>query len=602
MFAVNTISMVKNDALFSYVAPSNIVAWILTPMRFCLPFRAFIKLNRTVIKITHFPLLFSIYAYEKLFLATAVFEPTDLVENHGPGRKRVVSFQDGGLGLFSPNIRMRQESVAGFQKDKALDEVFRLAPRGDTLRTLPKTVDRQTRTVVKNWMDHQGERASPPQEQDQSVVERLEMRRQARKASMMRRGMRREISGTRSVASDPAEFMTSGGFYDNAPHFRNVEGNDDLVGQTDADGDDELLTNDEDEVQTLGKGTSTNRSRSRVSGSDKDNESGDEDYFHTPRGIPKQLASSLASKASSRKRFPGHNLDVPKPSPPKRRQHNRTISTTTILYNPLLDPQHQDVSSSASPPKSRPMTSSNKHSKSGTNTGTHTPVGSRTPRHSIYTTANSKPRPIMPNRSQFQSVPNFQTMGGGNAFSQQPSTRTPTTHRQVRHRRSSFDMSEMGIDPGAGMVPSSFATQMALATGGLKGLRGESSRREETEGMMGRLMLARMKTLEEGFAEVVKEFRGLRTAGNSSVEDAGFVAGRIKGKDREITKASRKRREGLMARTKSEVDVGTLGRGNPGKGKDVEVLMGENEAENEAGHSEETEGIVERYLERGSSL
>lgn len=163
-------------------------------------------------------------------------------------------------------------------------------------------------------------------------------------------------------------------------------------------------------------------------------------------------------------------------------------------------------------------------------------------------------------------------------------------------------MSEMGIDPGAGMVPSSFATQMALATGGLKGLRGESSRREETEGMMGRLMLARMKTLEEGFAEVVKEFRGLRTAGNSSVEDAGFVAGRIKGKDREITKASRKRREGLMARTKSEVDVGTLGRGNPGKGKDVEVLMGENEAENEAGHSEETEGIVERYLERGSSL
>jgi len=254
VFAVNTISMVKNDALFSYVAPSNIVAWILTPVRFFMPFRVFIKLNRTVIKVTHFPLLFSIYTYEKLFLATSVFEPTDLVENRGRGSRKLVSFQEGGL--FSPNLRMRQESVAGFQKDKALDEVFRLAPRGDTLRTTPK-VDRQTHNVVSNWMEHQGGKASPPQEQDRSIVERLEMRRLARKASMIRqRGMRREISGTRSVASDPAEFMSTGGFYD----FPNAEANDEIAGQTDADGDDELVTNDEDEGQTLDKRTGTSHS------------------------------------------------------------------------------------------------------------------------------------------------------------------------------------------------------------------------------------------------------------------------------------------------------------------------------------------------------
>jgi hypothetical protein len=94
VFAVNTISMVKNDALFSYVAPSNIFAWLLTPLRYCFPFRIFIKLNRTVIKVTHFPLLFGIFIYEKIFLARSVFEPTDLVENKYRGRNRVVSLHD----------------------------------------------------------------------------------------------------------------------------------------------------------------------------------------------------------------------------------------------------------------------------------------------------------------------------------------------------------------------------------------------------------------------------------------------------------------------------------------------------------------------------
>ena len=50
VFAVNAISMVKSDALFSYVAPTNVIAWFLTPLRFALPFRQYVRLNRTVIK------------------------------------------------------------------------------------------------------------------------------------------------------------------------------------------------------------------------------------------------------------------------------------------------------------------------------------------------------------------------------------------------------------------------------------------------------------------------------------------------------------------------------------------------------------------------
>jgi hypothetical protein len=588
VFAVNTISMVKNDELFSYVAPTNIVAWVLTPLRFCLPFRVFIKTNRTVIKVTHFPLLFGIYAYERLFLARSVFEPTDLVENAGRGQKRVISFQDTRPGLFSPNLRMRQESVAGFQKDKALDEVFRLAPRGDTLRTSRRSVERrQTHNVVSNWMDHQGGIASPPQEQDRAVVDRLEMRRQARNATLRRRQLSRDISGARSVASDPADFISHSGFYDNHQASENdlPRVSHEEVGQTDADGDDELVTNDDDEGQTLDKRSGINLSGSqKLGGSDKENES-DEDYFRTPIAVRlgEAMPSSVAS-SSRKNHLPSKTLAPPKISPPKRRVHDRNMSTNTILYNPVKDAH----SSSASPPKSRPLTA-----KKG-NTGTHTPAsgaitGQRAPRHSIYTTALSKPRPIMPSRTQFQSVPNFNM----------DTTIERPPKGQNRRRRSSLDMgmSDLGIDanPNAmlGAVPSSFATQMAMATGALKGLGPQNGREEGTEGMMGRLMLARMKTLEEGFAEVVREFRGMRTAGNSSVENESLGFG-VRGKGKEKAVTGKKRRPQGMARTRSEVDVTALSK--DAKGKDNErTIVGEEEMTPE-GH------IIERYLTKGSSL
>lgn len=551
VFAVNTISMVKNDALFSYVAPSNIFAWLLTPVRFCLPFRAFIKLNRTVIKVTHFPLLFSIYAYEKLFLARSVFEPTDLVENAGRGRPRLVSFQESKQGLFSPGARRRQESSAGFQKDKALDEVFRLAPRPDTLRTTAKSMERrQKHNVVNNWMEHQGGQASPPQEQDRSIVDRLETRRQARKTTMLKH---RGISGTRSVASDPAEFMSTGPFHEQEDQDQDVYANDDVGGHTDGDGDDELVTNDEDEGVTLDK------SRSIVTHSD---ESEEESYFRTPTGASKLISTT------GKNRFPID--DPPKLSPPKRRPHNRNMSTNTILFNPVF----ANHSSSPSPPRSRPLTAklystnnTGTHTPaklhSTTNTGTHTPTsalptGHRTSRHSIYTTAATKSRPIMPSRQHFQSVPNFNL-----------DTRT----RQIRHRVSSLDMgmSDLGLENNAGMlgaVPSSFATQMAFATGGLKA----AGKREDTDGMMGRLMLARMKTLEEGFAEVVKEFRGMRTAGNSSVEGTGEYIGprdREKGKGKE----NRRRKKVGIVRTTSELDFGKMEGGGEVAQTPEEVIL-----------------------------
>jgi len=92
LFAVNTISMVKSDALFSYIAPTNIIGWLLIPLRFFMPFYRFVKLNRTIIKITHMPILFSIFLYERVVLSNFAYGPTDLVEQRGRTPAKMPAF------------------------------------------------------------------------------------------------------------------------------------------------------------------------------------------------------------------------------------------------------------------------------------------------------------------------------------------------------------------------------------------------------------------------------------------------------------------------------------------------------------------------------
>ncbi|EDN92689.1 hypothetical protein SS1G_08552 [Sclerotinia sclerotiorum 1980 UF-70] len=492
VFAVNTISMVKNDALFSYVAPTNILAWVLTPFR-----------NR------------------------------------------------------------------------------------------PSFERRQTHNVINNWMEHQGEVVSPPQEQDRSILERLEMRRQSRKATIMRqRGISRELSGNRSVASDPAEFISTG-FHDmtrisdDALHPNSFGG-----GHTDADGDDELLTNDEDELHTEDKHTATNFSQS-------DAES-EEDYFQTPTAT---RFVSPTPAFNAQQDYARQNGSPPKQSKatPRKKPHDRNLSTTTILFNPVA---YTSSVSSISPPRSRPLTAK---IYSQANTGTNTPAGpsgSRTPKTANFTNTTTRPRPILPNRANFQSIPNINKPD-------------PARNRLMRHKDSSLNisLSEMGLEHAQlGAVPSSFQTQMAIATE----MAMKRDKKEETaDGMMGRLMLARMKTLEEGFAEVVKEFRGMRTAGNSSVENEPSIA-----KWREAKGDKKKKRPGSanLSQTKSEINVESLrmtsskgkekgyfdnnhGGGDiPTGGLEVEGFTSRGTSEYKTPYETPDAGIIAQYLTKGNSL
>ncbi|KAI1437953.1 hypothetical protein GGR50DRAFT_570130 [Xylaria sp. CBS 124048] len=480
LFAINTISMVKNDALFSYVAPTNIIGWALSPLRYVIPMRQFVMLNRTVIKLTHWPILFFIFIYEKYYVASSIFEPTDLVEGSRRRKSHALSLANfnSRASFFSGNARTREESIAGFQQDQALEEVFRRQPDVNAIRTQRRHERRKTQTAIRNWMDQSdeiGEHLSrwPTIESRNSYSRRLSASR-----DLPRRF--RTLSDVRSAASDPADLMSNRGFH--SPRASRLDTHPtehqpkDL---TDADGDDELVTNDDDEDDEI------------AGESRQEDPSVAESYFTT------SMNSGQGSVVHPLVDQVNHNTETLSPrtigSVRRQRLHNRTLSTNTILYNPSenqSDANQDEPSSSSVPadifePRSRPRTSRL--------TAAFEPTGIRSPRRSIQHASESmaRPRPIP------KSTLN------------QAALLTIEQSRQQRRKIPSSPTSR-ATDPIAdsktelGGVPASFATQMAIATGHL--------RERDNADRMGRLVLARMKTLEESFAEVIREVQLMRSA------------------------------------------------------------------------------------------
>ncbi|KAL8399990.1 hypothetical protein RB594_000410 [Gaeumannomyces avenae] len=547
LFAINTISMVKNDALFSYVAPGNILAWFLTPLRYCMPMQTFVALNRYVIKLTHFPLLFPIYFYERFLLAPSMYAPTDLVENPGRSRRQAVSLADPSsrVALFSPNVRNREESVVGYQKDHALEEVFRRVPDMGTLRTQRRNERKKTQTAIRHWIDR-NEGFADRVNNYSTIGDKGGMEWQRRLSFARDRPPRRfpNISEVRSVASDPADMVSNAPYpfdgpfsdqehYQEQGHFKET---------TDGDGDDELVTNDEDDDD-------------KATNNPANSEAIDEDYFTTPVATRFGVLAGSSPESVVRDRLPH--------SPRQRRAlHSRTLSTNTILYNPQAQEAHEGIASAlSSPPRQQPQRS---RPASNRQTPVATPsAGQHSPRRSVYHA--TRPRPIVTPRELAHTAPSNHNQSSnrvGSLFGL-----TLDTHaRRAQRRLSSFDMhldgsSDVAIGDGGGVsanegrdprrgsggqggglgsavddeallggVPSSFATQMAMATGmigpmGPGGLRGAAAahqaaaaaERRDSSDRMSRLVLARMKTLEEGFADVVREMRVLqRSSGHPS--------------------------------------------------------------------------------------
>ncbi|KAL8690508.1 MAG: hypothetical protein Q9224_004392 [Gallowayella concinna] len=501
VFAVNAISMVKSDALFSYIAPTNVLAWLLAPLRFVLPFRDFVKVNRTVIKVTHFPILFLIYAYERTILRRQTFDSNDLVMQRG--RTRTMEAPSSGLQLFSPNHgRLREPSVATFHKDRALAEVFRRPFRDNTIRNTQKSHERRkTSNVVNHWMSGMGPdgTASPPMEQDPKILDRLEARRIAhRRSQLLQRRARAGREPSMSVVSDPTENTGNRTFESPGVHPLDSDlpsmSMDGLPQQTDADGDDELVTNDEDECMTLDR-RRTPTGGVRSTDTEKEN---DGDYFQATPTAPfrRPPLSPLLITQPIKRASPLRPVGPIRMQTRPNRTHVRHTSINTIIH----DPTPLSTESSSSPSR-KATTARNSTRNAGSGSGVITPAsaGRRTPKRQLTTTARA--RPILPPRTAFQSTPNLAGM---------------VALDSTRERPSSFAL-DLGSDIGdnkalgggfIGAIPASFATQMAYASGALR--PGQAVKGNDDQQRMSKLMLARFNQLEEGFREVIKEVKDWR--------------------------------------------------------------------------------------------
>jgi hypothetical protein len=569
--------MAKSDALFAYVAPGNIFAWALMPLRYCMPMNQFVQLNRAVLKATHFPLLFCIYLYEKCFLATDMFEATDLVDK--PKHGRFHADPASRSAFFSPSIRVRQESVVGYQKDRALEEVFRRAPETRSQRRHER---RKTQTAIRTWMDqHEGEYNSP---RNYSTIDSRLSSDWLRRLNMNReRPSRfpRHYSEIRSTASDPADLISdvpypfAADMYDDGIARRDYafEGKDNTDG--DADGDDELVTNDEDEGDDV---TNTIDDRGMAG-----EEAIDEDYFTTPVAT----------------RFTTADLDSPRP-PTSRRVplHTRTLSTNTILYAPA-DDTRPDSSSSASawPVTSRPFSRplSTRHNTPVETTTPVTPAATNrrcSPRRSLYLA--SRPRSMIDPLSSSRMVRTAAGGGGGGGLTLDIPTGSASSggigaaNRPPTRRRSLADLTA-SVNVGAGVdnTPSSLRSvgfddiNLNLHTAA----RHRHGHNNSTPGSSTMAMLARMKSLEASLGDMVREMRTLRmsvpnTAHNSDgdgdeTEDAGD--GGVGGSSRHAAAAPSwdRHRQGQVRAVVGSDPTSVSGVGVGGRGQAlVEVAVG----------------------------
>ena len=526
VFAVNVISMIKSDSLFAYVAPTNIISWVLTPLRYFIPFRQYVKINRTMIKVTHFPVLFIICAYERTILQAGVVDSIDIIEPRSRAGK-----------VFKPKLPRlhREHSVATFRQDRALEEVFR-QPFDSTMRNSHQSQDRRKASnVVSSWMKTVDEDVVSPPAEDRSVVERLENRRIAqRQASgrgsrILRRPRTYSRFSTRSAASDPEEFVAREMMFSPSPlptsSAQETPQVDGPAQQTDVDGDDERATNDNDNDDTVTLDPRSVNSPEKVTTI----EPGTVrrlDYF-SAKGSPEKNGLELSKSPSDAHRPQSTPLRVEKSSPdrstPTRphdkhrpNHHLRNASSATVVYKPVND-DGTSQPSFGDQHNSRPSSASG-HSKDHLPTGTHTPISKN-----ASTNATGRPRaqkrgtqgpprlrPIMPTKDNagFSSTPNLAGL-------------VMMKDRAQDQRRPSLDMdlvSDIGDNKPmgggyVGAIPASFATQMAYATGGM----GRHKERNEEQDMISRIMMARMNSLEEGFREVVHEMReNLKRQGSDS--------------------------------------------------------------------------------------
>lgn len=490
-----------------------------------MPFRQFVKINRTIIKITHFPILLLIFVYEKLRLARFAYEPTELIERHTRRNTLTPFALNGPPDVFSPGTRLREPSITAYHKDRALDEVFRRPFEGES----PPNKTQQTETdgqsnVVDRWISGLGDEggASPPEEQPRSILERLERHRPPMRRAMTsytKRKPWRSASQSGSALSDPEDRFVQSIRRRPQPI---TEENEDLhleTQVTDRDADDELLTNAADDESV---GPSTTGPPGQY---DKENTRSihEEDLVTpiAPRAEPTSLAGSISPQKRQQDSTQPNATSTTSASagPLQRVGHQRNSSTTTILFNPQSESYESSSASPRKPPRSppkpeRPRTPG--HTESFGN-GRLSPR--RTPNINTNVSRAAGTRPNLANRNAFKSTPNVARFLDLVARTDR---RTPSFEALALDLASDIgdnrNVTLASENIGLPTLTGSFQEQLAQQAA--KRFQQQQRRSEEDNANISRMMLARMNSLEEGFRDILREVRMIGSA-SSKATSAG---------------------------------------------------------------------------------
>ena len=524
---MNTLSLVKSDSLFSYTAPLNILGWILHPLRYTLPFRQYVKVNRTVIKITHFPILLVIFLYERTILGSSIFEQSDVFSKKRIRRTVHESLDPmAETGIFSPaSRRIRGGSVASHHQDRALDEVFKRPYRGSfsvsqtNKLDIPNAGGGAAGGVVASWMRGVvSPTGSPPTEfEDRFSIRRRVIGKRTRNMTRIRK---RDSYGTieemrrpsnlrdppRSVISDPEEFAVTGELED-LKRFNESQLKTEVqeIIRTDDDGDDEGYSHEGEEEEEETNDNETLDPGEPESEQQFDSEMEDAQMIPSPtKGIPDSpdtLTSTKPPQSAPIKQFTS-------------RHHIRTNSTQTIRhgFNPPIEQSSGDEI--VFPPRlSR---------RSSERTGEQTPEnasGKRSsPRSSRPQTATRPPRAFAAPRKHFQSFPTMEV------------PHLPVQNEKAGPPSASpiLGLAQIHDEP----FPSSFATQMAMATGTRDGL---------ADLMLGRIVLSRIGNLEESMKDVKLILHEVKKLGKDKARS-------IDGEEGKVRSSRRGRSDGAASR------------------------------------------------------
>lgn len=533
LFCVNTISMVKSDALFSYIPPSNVLGWIFSPLRWCMPFRQFVRANRTIIKLTHFPILALIYTWEKIMLLPYAYEPESLIEQQGHGKSRMPFTIGGATDLFSPGARLRKPSVATHQKERALEEVFRRPFDPDSIRE-PAISGNRRENVVDTWMksmSSDGELSSPP-EQSRDVLDRLETRKPSirRSATSASAFLSTTKLRGRVLLSDPEQRTSSKRDLPAISLDQISPGVDADVGTSESGSHD---SSDQGSHEIDGKDTWSKQGKKEIAATN-----------NTPKASAMRRPSSQQESSNRPPALAFESANGRTNASHARsgtRGHTRNTSTNTIVFNPV----HQKDGSSASSSLrvfSRPTSVNNGQASARAGPPSYFRRTSQRPSTGVRPAPVpvSRPRPVLPSRRAYQTTSNvsrFTNLAAPDSF-RRPSmdTRALDLASDIGDNR----YVDATADNPVNLLSTSFQTQLNLAS------LMKHRKSEEESNMVSRMVLARMNTIEEGFKDILKEVRGLRSAGNSRGTSAAEDSAQASSAAKRLLRLRDKRTERLM--------------------------------------------------------